>query len=231
MYLRIYKVAQILNHKTFSLVAPCNNLKCENNTDTCVRGACQCGDSPGLVCNADTNFPYCLEGKCACTKTAGSFERGDGTTQGSCKLASDKCHLDGTCAECQFPSHCYGLTDTCENGKCGCGSGPPCNQVKSSSCTNGVCKCGDNPTCQDVDSFDASQADPRDNNVYPGLQRRANEVCELITEYYNPKFIENHPLMVNGTVNGSPTYAVDYDDTKGQHTGTYQCLGKKKWNK
>ena len=49
----------------------------------------------------------------------------------------------------------------------------------------------------------------------------------MITEFYNPKFINNHPLMLNGTdANGMNTYAIDYDDTKGQYTGTYQCLGK-----
>ena len=178
------------------------------------------------MCSANSKFPYCLEGTCVCSKTAGLFERGDGTTQGSCKLASDKCHFDGKCDECLFASHCNGLTDTCTNGKCKCGTSPPCQASKSSSCSDGICKCGDGDACVTYDAFDTAGTDPRDNSV-PGLQRTKDEVCEKITKYYNPKFVLNHPLMVNGTdANGMSTYAIDYDDTKGRNTGTYQCLGK-----
>ena len=69
------------------------------------------------------------------------------------------------------------------------------------------------------------EMDPR-NNTVPGLQRSKNEICEQVTAYYNPNFIPNHPLMINGTdSNGNTAYALDYDDQKGKHTGTYQCLG------
>ena len=161
-----------------------------------------------------------MDGQCACTKTLGKFEPGDGTTQGSCKSASDKCHLDGNCSECTLDAQCYGLSDTCKNGKCGCGDRPPCNSIKSNICTDGTCYCGtDAGGCHKEDKFYPMEMDPR-NNTVPGLQRSKNEICEQVTAYYNPNYIPNHPLMINGT-----GYALDYDDQKGKHTGTYQCLG------
>ena len=209
----------------FFIVAPCNNVQCGNHTDTCFRGICQCGNNPGLICNSDSGYPYCIDGSCGCTKTLGLFELGDGTTQGSCQSATAKCHLDGTCSECNLDSHCFGLSDTCTNGKCGCGSSSACDSTKSSACTNGVCKCGDQDSCPTSDMYFESLTDPRDNSV-PGLQRSKNEICELVTEFYNPKFIPNSPLANNGTnSDGSILYAFEYDDQKGKNTGTYQCLG------
>ena len=79
--------------------------------------------------------------------------------------------------------------------------------------------------CPTTDEYYEDQVDPR-NNTIPGLQRSKDEVCEKITEFYNPKFIPNSPLAINVTYpNGTITYAFEYDDTKGKHTGTYQCLG------
>ena len=155
----------------------------------------------------------------------GKYEPGDGTTQGSCKSSLEKCHLDGQCSGCKFDSDCSGLSDTCKNGKCGCGDSPPCNALKNNICTNGVCYCGtESGGCHIEDKFYPTETDPRDNTL--GLQRSKNEVCEKVTEYYNPKFIPNHPIMLNGTSSNSATvYALDYDDGKGKHTGTYQCLG------
>ena len=178
-----------------------------------------------MVCNLDGQLPYCLNGQCACTKSAGLFERGDGTTQGSCNSPSDKCHFNGQCGECELSSHCYGLTDTCSGGRCMCGSSGPCNPLKSNSCTNGNCYCGTEiGGCHTADKYYSDQVDPRTNAM--GLQRTGEEICELITEYYNPKYISNHPLMKNGVDDKmNPTYATEYNDDKGSHVGTYQCLG------
>ena len=202
------------------------NVECGNGTDTCYQGVCQCGNNPGLVCSTDTGFPLCSDGQCVCTKTLGKFEPGDGSTRGSCLSVTDKCHLDGSCDECLFDSHCYGLSDSCKSGKCKCGDDPPCNSIKSNICTGGICYCGTEAGgCHIEDQFYSNLTDPR-NNTVPGLQRSKDEICEKVTEYYNPNFIPNHPLMVNGThPNGTTIYAFDYDDQKGKHTGTYQCLG------
>jgi len=212
-------------------------MKCENNTDTCVSGSCQCGDNPGLVCNVDGQLPFCQNGQCACSKTVGSFEPGDGTTRGSCDSPTHKCHLNGQCSECSLASHCSGLTDSCINGLCKCGNSGPCNPLKSNTCTNGVCYCGTKSGgCSTIDYFDAAGSDPRTDfnrltgasTGATGLQHIKEEVCEEITEYYNPRYIKNHYLMVNSTdSNNQPSgYATEYDDMKGsQGVGTYQCLG------
>ena len=207
------------------IIAPCNNLNCGNNTDTCSQGICQCGDNPGLVCSAETEYPFCFNGECACTKTIGEFEPGDGTTQGSCKSASGKCHMDGRCTECTLASHCSGLSDTCVNGKCKCGNQAPCNPTKSNRCSSGVCYCGDNQSCMISNHFDKNGVDPR-NNSYPGLQRTRSEVCEKITEFYNPRFIPNHPQLLQTTNGVTTTNGFEYDDLKGKESGTFQCLGK-----
>ena len=99
--------------------------------------------------------------------------------------------------------------------------------MKSSSCTNGQCYCGaEVGGCLSSDRFYTDKLDPKPNTL--GLQRTKDEVCEQITEFYNPKYITNHPLMINGSdLNGNPTYELEYSDNKGNQTkGTYQCLGK-----
>ena len=154
------------------------------------------------------------------------FEAGDGNTRGSCKSLSHKCYPDGGCSECKISSDCSRLSDTCTNGKCRCGSNLPCNPIKSNICTNGVCYCGiEENGCHTEDKYYPDKLDPKNPSVL-GLQRSKNEVCEKISDYYNPKFIPNHPLMVNGlNEDGTTKYEIDYADNKGNYTGTYQCLG------
>ena len=50
-------------------------------------------------------------------------------------------------------------------------------------------------------------------------RQRGPEVCEKITQYYNP-------LYLGGEIDSSGT-PLNFvcDDEKGKHTGTYQCLG------
>ena len=50
--------------------------------------------------------------------------------------------------------------------------------------------------------------------------QRGPEVCEKITQYYNP-------LYSKGKVDVSGSTPLDFtcDDEKGKHVGTYQCLG------
>ena len=91
--------------------------------------------------------------------------------------------------------------------------------------------CGTNPQCSSTNYLDTTETDPRDNpnnnadyatNNILGVQHRETEVCELITEYYDPLYVLNHPLMKNEDNN---QYILTYDDGKGKHLGTYQCLG------
>ena len=42
---------------------------------------------------------------------------------------------------------CSGLTDTCINGKCLCGTLSACNSTSSDKCLNGDCRCGSTPYC------------------------------------------------------------------------------------
>ena len=210
----------------FPIAAPCENLICANNTDTCVRGSCQCGKVLNFLCDESSEFPLCLNGVCGCTKTVGSFEVGDGTTQGSCVSSLLKCHSNGECAECIISSQCYGLSDTCNGRKCGCGTSGACNPTKSNLCTNGNCMCGTNPQCSttmyvetDTDctpthcnynSFDFNCKTPR----------ATDEACEEVTTFYNP-------LYVVGKLTDASGYpATSCDDRKGKLTGTFQCLGK-----
>ena len=48
------------------------------------------------------------------------------------------------------------------------------------------------------------------------MQRSADEVCELITDKYNPVYIPSNSVGAT----------VICDDDRGKHTGTYQCLGR-----
>ena len=79
----------------------------------------------------------------------GTFEVGDGSTQGSCSSRIHRCHPNGKCAECISDSNCNGLSDTCENSKCVCGKGgtTPCNGTVSNHCVNGECMCGSFGMC------------------------------------------------------------------------------------
>ena len=121
---------------------------CQNDTDTCREGKCQCGETPNLACDTNSQLPMCNEGKCVCTKIKGSFEVGNGKTQGSCSSRSHKCHASGICAECISSSDCDDLSDTCANNKCVCGErGSPCNGTISNHCRNGNCMCGSADQC------------------------------------------------------------------------------------
>ena len=48
------------------------------------------------------------------------------------------------------------------------------------------------------------------------MQRSTDEVCELITDKYNPVYIPSNSVGAT----------VICDDDRGKHTGTYQCLGR-----
>ena len=217
--------------------APCGNEKCENTTDTCVNGKCQCGDSSQIVCDIDSEYPFCLSGSCGCSKIRGSFVAGDGSTRGSCFSVYEKCQSNGECKGCTSDAQCSGLSDTCTNNKCGCGTGPTCNSTISSHCLEGKCKCGESDQCSSS-MYIEDGLDPRDGTF--GIQRTDQEVCEKITEYYNPLFVPMHPLMKMKGSNGntfvdtgfdeestSDSYILEYDDRKGcrSHIGKYMCLG------
>ena len=201
---------------------------CENSTDTCQAGACQCGDVLGFTCDTSSQLPRCYEGTCACSKTVGTFDAGDGTTQGTCLSSDHKCQSTGECAECVKDSQCYGLSDRCISGRCVCGSnGAICNPTKSSQCTSGVCKCGTNSECASAESFETlatcSSTNPKTcyniDDAYTScqMQRSADEVCELVSDKYNPLYNPNNQVGVT---------TINCDDQRGKHTGTYQCLGK-----
>ena len=58
-----------------------------------------------------------------------------------------------------------------------------------------------------------------DNNCK--IQRSPQEVCEKITEYYNPLYVKG---AIPSTSDSSTPEACD--DGKGKFIGEYQCLGK-----
>ena len=91
--------------------------------------------------------------------------------------------------------------------------------------------CGENAQCytslQEIEIrnysegiCDRSKCSFSFDRVFPTCKRqRGPEVCEKITQYYNP-------LYLGGEIdsNGIPlNFACD--DEKGKHIGTYQCLG------
>ena len=207
---------------------PCGNMQCNNTTDSCKDGKCHCGVSKSLVCDVNSQYPYCNHGTCICSKTRGKFENGDGSSQGSCRLPSHKCQASGRCLECIHSGQCKGLTDTCVNNKCSCGNKGPCNSTISNICLNGICKCGNNDQCAQEYRLEVTPAggecDPTkcswyrldENCVVP---RSSQEVCEKVTEYYNPLYIPNR-IPSNDGIPGETC-----DDEKGKFVGQYQCLG------
>ena len=159
------------------------------------------------------------------------YEIGDGNTQGSCTSSLHKCQSDGMCAECTYDSECTGLSNKCVKRICVCGdaSGRPCNSTISNVCDSGVCMCGDNPECgqtlQDIvirqygeDGCDEYKCS-FDRSYSTCKQSRGSEVCEKITTFYNPLYIEGEF--------GSDGTPLNFtcDDEKGKYLGTYQCLG------
>ena len=101
-----------------------------------------------MTCDANSEFPFCSDGTCSCTKTKGKFEKGDGTTTGSCSTTLHKCQENGRCLECQYDSQCTGLSNKCISGTCSCGDlGHSCNETRSNACLNGQCKCGYGDQC------------------------------------------------------------------------------------
>ena len=215
---------------------PCGNLECKDDTDTCTDGVCECGSGTSLICDAKSEFPLCSNSTCACSKVKRKYEKGDGTTQGSCKSRLHKCFANGECAECINDSHCTGLSNKCKNNICVCGeSSGPCDSTTSNECKNNICMCGQNPQCyqkiQTVEKNDVGTSDSRGveckNTLcsYDGVVlkqcvvQRGPEVCEKITKYYNPLYSGK---AVNA--DGSPA-ATACDDEKGKYLGTYQCLG------
>ena len=213
----------------FDISAPCSNVICENNTDTCKAGVCQCGNAGGFKCDVSSELPLCYSGVCSCSKNVGTFEIGDGTTQGSCLSSKHKCQVSGRCVECVSDSQCSGLSDTCRNNKCVCGNGAACNPTKSSQCTDGVCKCGTNPECASSEYIEILPTCSTNSvlscydNIFPNnthiclLPRSSSEVCELISDKYNP-------IYIPGNAAGA---TLKCDDNKGKFHQTHQCLGKK----
>ena len=190
----------------------------------------------------------CSEGDCVCSKTKGKYVVGDGTTQGSCTSSAHKCQSDGTCVECLYDSECAvlvdgrQLSDKCVLNKCVCGtSGSSCNATRSNLCTNGVCMCGtnlqcanelkieDDPNCNlaptTQEEFDELQNvcsyNKNDNNCK--IQRSPQEVCEKITEYYNPLYVKGEIKSEGGAPDD---VNIPCDDGKGKYLGEYHCLGK-----
>ena len=110
---------------------------------------------------------------------------------------------------------------------CHCGSKAKCSG-RTDKCQNGVCKCGRNDECYTTLQALTSRRDGQDEcdkfkcsyDKKSGTckQQRGSEVCEKITRYYNPLYLEGK------TKDGTP---LDFtcDDEKGKYLGTYQCLG------
>ena len=224
------------------LSAPCNNIICENTTDTCYKGVCQCGQNIGVVCNLESEFPFCKDEQCSCSKGESIFEAGDGTTQGSCSSPLAKCQADGRCKECSHSGQCAsttnGLTDTCLNSRCVCGTeedAKPCNETRSNHCIRGICMCGLNQECSqtnhitELDDCDESKCG---NTAVSGIcgckfendvckiPRSDQEVCQQITQYYNPLFIKGELMYENETV-----MLCDDIIGKRENIGKYFCLG------
>ena len=223
--------------------APCSELICENTTDTCNNGKCQCGDHPDFVCTQDSQISMCSEGQCVCSKIKGLFQKGDGSTQGSCNSRSHKCQSNGVCAECITSAECSGLTDTCIGFKCSCGTGGPCNSTRSNICTDGSCMCGKSLACSQkqemvllshmygnnlVANCDQTKCQGTTNaKGYCGchwngsacmVPRSDQEVCTQVTEFYNPLFIK-------GKLKYFDQEALLCDDIIGSQIGEYHCLG------
>ena len=227
MMLKSYKYIahsiQIANQKIFCpVLGPCADVICTNNTDTCKYGICQCGNVRGFTCDMSSELPQCFSGSCGCSKKAGSFEIGDGTTQGSCLSDNHRCQSSGRCLECISDSQCFGLSDKCRNNRCVCGDGPACNPTKSSQCIGGVCKCGTNSECASLESVETLASCSSSSCYYDYttttclMQRSSDEICELITDKYNPIYIPNNAIGAD----------VICDDNHGKFQGTYQCLGE-----
>ena len=191
----------------------------------------------------------CSEGSCICSKIKGSFEGGDGTTQGSCSLRSQKCQADGNCAECNTSGQCNGLTDTCENHRCVCGTtGSACNETLSNHCLNGVCLCGSISQCsQNQELITLSYTGNNGVDITPNcdqdlcykicgcywdsnamtckMQRTKNEVCQKITKYYNPLYIQDKLKYYYGAEGTDFVPILECDDVVGGKEGEYYCLG------
>ena len=224
-------VIMVFQPRLFSFSEPCENLDCKDTTDTCRDGTCYCGSSSSVVCDSSSQYPLCSEGLCFCSKVKRRYEIGDGTTQGSCTSNLNKCQSDGRCVECIYNSQCTGLSNKCLNGICVCGDlTVPCNSSSSNICdSNGVCKCGTNDECyttlqtlktgsdvsKDCDKYKCSW----DKISGTCKQQRGSEVCEQITRYYNPLYLE-------GDIKDDTPLDFTCDDEKGKYLGTYQCLGR-----
>ena len=210
---------------------PCEILNCVNTTNTCRNGKCYCGTSTSLVCDASSQYPFCSEGSCICSKEKKQYDIGDGTTQGSCTSSLHKCQSDGKCVECINDSECTGLSNKCANGACVCGGlSGPCNSTRSNICNfNGECMCGENPECYTTlqaikiryygeEGCDQSKCS-WEYLSETCTQQRGVEVCEKITKYYNPLYLEGEL--------DADSKPLDFtcDDEKGKYLGTYQCLG------
>ena len=117
---------------------------------TCVDGACKCGENSD--CKATDLVDTCNAGECSCqgatcnTDVSDTCTAGMGCTCGSGAACTGnlKC-VSGSCA-CSANEDCTGLTDTCDNGGCKCGAAD-CDTSISSVCTGGVCKCGADDAC------------------------------------------------------------------------------------
>ena len=149
-----------IEHKYF--LGPCADVICTNSTDTCKYGVCQCGNVRGFTCDPSSELSQCFSGNCGCSKKAGTFEIGDGTTQGSCLSNNHRCQSSGRCLECISDGQCFGLSDKCRNNKCVCGEGPACDYDSATH----ICL----------------------------MQRSSDEICELITDKYNPIYIPNNAV-------------------------------------
>ena len=88
-----------------------------------------------------------------------------------------------------------------------CGNNPPCSQKLQDTVT----------VQQGVGGCDSTKCS-WDKKASLCKSQRGSEVCEKITEYYNPFYV--------GNLQNSATPIDNIcDDEKGKYVGTYQCLG------
>ena len=100
------------------------------------------------------------------------------------------------------------MSDTCSAGKCVCGSNlAPCKEKLSSHCIEGLCKCGTNAQC--------GQPDPERISLlgYDALWPKEQEICEMVTPYYNPLYVKDKLYNKYGIL-------LSFDDGKGKHIKT-----------
>jgi hypothetical protein len=138
---------------------PCKSDKdCTDKNMLCDQSLGRCkfclvhSDCPAIYhCkNGDCVLDICAQTQSICINNGvarcNSVGDGYGTPSPCGKL---KCFQSGLTARCDkwiCSPPCTGITDTCDQGRCKCGSSPPCSG-NSNTCTSGTCRCGSSPAC------------------------------------------------------------------------------------